>query len=134
MTSPVHGLTTILAVVTGLLLYGDLAARERQAPPPDISCERDQLTSYTGRIVAIERGDRQFSLVIDTDWDTRETVLLAHECEGPERHFLLNREAFTDEDWALILDESGQPAPGLRATAWVCQDGRTPTVVEWHAP
>lgn len=134
MTNPVHGLATILAVITGLFFYGDLAARDRQAPPPEINCERDLLTSYTGLVATLERSDARLTLAIDTDWETRETIVLEHGCDGPESRFLLNRRTFSESDWALLLDEQNRPADGLRATAWVCGDDVTPPVIDWQPP
>jgi hypothetical protein len=47
--------------------------------------------------------------------------------------FLLNANAFESRDWAQIEDTKGKLKTEMRATAWVCDDGRQP-IVDWQPP
>lgn len=75
-------------------------------PPEQVTCDRNQLTSYTGVISAIEVSDNGFRITIETDWDTVETVKVS-----------------VAEDLK----------PGKRITAWVCGDCKTPPYIQ-HLP
>ncbi len=110
----------ISAAVLAGLASPLLEAREsrRLAPPDHLACERDQLTSYTGTVSEMELTSCEARVVIDTDWDTQEIVVLKADCC----------------DWGSLLDDSGAPVSGLRATAWVCLEGITPPVIDWHIP
>jgi len=118
-------------MTAALLALALAAAREnpsRLAPPAAVTCPRDHLTSYAGRVTSYRRTTEALVLTIHTDWDTTENVRLA-----PPRldHLLVGGALFGATDWARIESSLGQARPDLRATAWVCDDGRPP-VIDWQ--
>jgi len=133
-------LTTPAAALAGLLLAGatGVAAAQpaagRVQPPDDTGCPRDHLTVYIGAVQRYQRGAGRTTLRIRTDEATTETVTIKHPgADGPGRWFLIERQPFTAGDWARIEKAPGRLHPGMRAAAWVCDDGRNP-VVDWQPP
>lgn len=117
-----------------LLIGGQARATERLAPPAAVTCPRNNLTSYTGRVTEWLRTASETRLTIATDWETTEAVLLEHSgTDDPSRWFLLNAKPFQPSDWAQIEESKGRLKTGMRATAWVCDDGRQP-IVDWQPP
>jgi len=116
--------TALLAV----LLIAAPEAPPRLSPPAAVTCPRDHLTSYTGRVVAYRRAAEALELTIETDWDTTERVRLAPLRVG---HLLVRGAAFTATDWARIESSLDRARPDLRATVWVCDD-RRPPVIDWQ--
>ena len=103
----------------------------RIAPPAAVACDRNHLTLYAGKVVSYRRSPGKTVLVIDTDSATRETVTLRHRgSEDPSRFFLIQGTPFTAKDWNRIEARKGKLLPGMRAFAWVCQDGAT--IVDWR--
>jgi hypothetical protein len=102
-------------------------AASRSAPPAAVGCPRDRLTSYTGRVVSYRRSTAVLSLSIRTDWNTTERVRLAPPALNRMR---LAGMPFTTEDWTRLEMSPDEPRPGLRATAWVCDDG--PPLIDWQ--
>lgn len=103
-------------------------------PPAGLSCPPDHLTSYAGRVLRYQRVRGHTDLVIRTDWDTDEAVRIVHPgSTDPRRWFLIERRPFETSDWARIEQAAGQLRAGMRAAAWVCDDGRNP-VVDWQPP
>ena len=126
------GCLVVMASGTGLAA----APREpaRSQVPEGLACARDQLTSYTGRVVAYRRSPAQAWLRIATDWQSLEAVTIR--ATGPqdlERQFLIEGRPFAAGDWPRIEQKPGQLLAGMRATAWVCEGGRRP-VVDWQPP
>lgn len=106
----------------------------RVRPPADLECPRDHLTVYIGQVQRYQRGPGRTTIRIRTDWDTSETTRIAHPgSSDPSRWFLIERQPFTSADWARIELRPGRLRAGLRAAAWVCDDGRNP-VVDWQPP
>jgi hypothetical protein len=106
----------------------------RLQPPPGIGCARDQLTAYAGRVRSYRRAPGVVFLEIATDWGTIEPVTLSvAEGADPAARFLLNGARFAAGDWARIEVAPGRLRPGLRATAWVCDDGGAP-LIDWAPP
>jgi hypothetical protein len=104
----------------------------RTIPPPGLACDRSQLTSYSGSVAAYERRGEFTRLLIHTDWDSREPVTVVHpEGEAAER-YLFEGKAFRQEHWKQIESASGVLLPDVRVTAWVCEDGITPAVIDWR--
>ncbi|MBC7911754.1 MAG: hypothetical protein H7Y30_14710 [Pyrinomonadaceae bacterium] len=118
----------------------DGAAREsgqdagRVRPPETVTCDRNNLTSYPGKVISYTRRAGRVTLRIRTDWDTTETVSLRHSRKSsPARWFLLRGAAFTNSDWDKIESSKGRLIQGMRASAWVCSDGRAP-IIDWQPP
>jgi len=109
------------------------APARRMMPPPSVSCDQNQLTSYTGAVTAYQRQHGATRLSIHTDWDTDESVELHHaDNDNPSRQFLLAGRPFTESDWQHIESAPGILITGMRATAWVCRDGENPTLIDWQ--
>ncbi|MBK5294463.1 MAG: hypothetical protein JJE04_22630 [Acidobacteriia bacterium] len=111
--------------VTPCLLAAQRSAR--QAPPSAITCPHDYLTAYTGKVASYSRSETQLSLTIRTDWDTTETVTI----KMPAK-MLLRSEPFQPAHWPKVEIAKGKLKKGMRATAWVCEDGRNPPVLDWQ--
>lgn len=109
------------------------SAQEGRIRPPDvITCDRNHLTSYTGKVLSYSRRTGRTTLSIRTDWDTTETVTLNHpRSSNPVRWFLLHGETFKQSDWATIESSKSRLRPNMRVTAWVCDDGRNP-IIDWQ--
>ena len=109
-------------------------AVDRVRPPPGLECPRDQLTLYGGEVRHYQRTSARTRITIATDWGTTETVTLPH-AGRPDASawFLLRGQAFQPGDWALIESRPGRLRAGMRAAAWVCDDGRNATV-DWQPP
>lgn len=103
----------------------------RLAPPDAVKCDRNELTSYAGKVVHYRRLRGKTVLVIDTSAGTRETVTVRHKgSDDPSPSFLIEGKAFTSADWERIEVRKGEAKPGLSAVAWVCSNG--PTIVDWR--
>lgn len=113
---------------------GAPSAPVRVLPPTAVDCPRDRLTLYAGRVLVYRRTLGRTELRLRTEWDTTEAVVLSHPgSNDPSRWFLIERAPFTAADWARIETAPGRLRPGLRAAAWVCDDGRAP-IVDWILP
>lgn len=106
----------------------------RVRPPPAVACARDHLTLYAGLVLSYYRGADRTELRIRTDWDTTEDIAIAHPgSDDPARWFLIRGEPFEPADWGRIEEHPGKLRHGIRAAAWVCDDGRNP-IVDWNPP
>jgi hypothetical protein len=104
----------------------------RVRPPDAVTCPRDRLTVYTGRVLSMDRRRDSTSLVIATDWKTTERVTISHPDGGdPAVSFLMKGKPFAVSDWPAIATD-GKLRADARASAWVCGDGRNP-VIDWEA-
>ena len=104
----------------------------RVRPPDSVTCSRDRLTAYTGVVTRFSRQPERTELEIRTDWGTMEAVVVTHDGDsGPERWFLIRTKPFQATDWMVIEAAPGKLRKDVRATAWVCEDGRNP-IVDWN--
>lgn len=109
-------------------------ADARVRPPSALECPRDQLTLYGGEVKRYQRRHGQTQISIDTDWGTTESVTLRHAgSKDASPWFLLRGQAFKPEDWPRIESSPGRLHAGMRAAAWVCDDGRN-AIVDWQPP
>ena len=126
----------MVALIAAALVSGE-AAQERQGrlrPPASLTCDRNQLTSFSGDVVQWSRNETEARLTLDTDAETRESFTLRFEAgRSPEAQFLLGGEAFRADDWAKVESARGRIRPGMRATVWVCEGSANP-VVDWRLP
>ena len=125
-----------LVVAAGLLVTGAIAPKAqgqgRMRPPESVTCPRNDLTVYAGRVTALERQKGETSLTIATDSKTTERVTIRHpDSADPDASFLLKTKPFTKADWDTIAPK-GKVREGLRANAWVCRDGRV--IVDFDVP
>ena len=102
----------------------------RIRPPEGVTCPRNDLTVYAGRVTNLERQKGATSVTIATDWKTTERVTIRHpEAADPDASFLLNGKPFTKADWNAVAPKATL-RDGVRANAWVCRDGRV--VIDWQ--
>lgn len=108
--------------------------RGRLAPPSGLKCDRSELTSYDGRVVAYRRRKGSTFLRVRTDSDTTEEVIIRHpSTDDPSGFYLLDGGSFTKSDWRRIERRRGVLRPGMRASVWVCRDNPSvQPVVDWR--
>lgn len=120
------------------LLAGDAvpshAEQGRIMPPAQLKCDRSDLTSYDGQVMAYRRRRGGTFLRMRTNFDTTEAVTIKHRgTEDPSRFFLLNGRAFTKRDWKLIELRPKVLKPGMRANVWVCRGNPSiQPIVDWR--
>lgn len=125
-----RALTLLLFTLAGPALAQQDGSRQR--PPVDNACPPNHLTLYGGSVRAYRRHTGRTEIRIRTDWDTTETVVLVHPgTDDPSRWFLIDRRPFQSADWPRIEKAPGQLRDGMRAAAWVCDDGRN-ALVDWQ--
>ena len=135
----IAAVTLTAALVFPVLPFSFLQAQEasrsagRLAPPPELACDRNNLTSYYGVISKYCQQSGRLELVIDTDYGTRESVVIEFsDDKSPRDFYLLNGRPFQDADMTRIEAEPGVLRDGIRVIAWICEDGATPPVIDWR--
>lgn len=124
------GLLLAVAVANSAAQRG-AAPSARLAPPPDIACDRNRLTSYSGRVTAFRRASGGDTVTIETDWGSLETFTVGRPGQaGPA--YLLAGAPMQAEDWSTVLNDAGEPRQDLGAIAWVCGDPPEFTVIDWR--
>ncbi len=104
-------------------------------PPATLVCDRNQLTSWTGEVTGYRRESDQTWIEIHTDEQTVESTTIEHPDKvDASEHYLLWAQPFTQEDWQTVEQLPGVLLPGMRATAWICNDGVTPALIDWQPP
>ncbi len=104
-----------------------------QHAPPAVSCDRKQLASWTGLVTGYQRDEQSIWIEITTDENTVEETTIEHRgFADASSHFLLWDESFRHSDWTAIEATPGNLIDGMRATVWVCSDGKTPAVIDWR--
>lgn len=107
-------------------------AQGRLAPPESVKCDRNHLTSFTGKILSYSRKPGRVSLRVRTDEETTESFTLRYaKSEDAARWFLMRGEPFKRTDWALIERRRYRLRQPMRATVWVCDDGSNP-MIDWR--
>jgi hypothetical protein len=107
-------------------------ATQRPRPPASLTCTRDHLTAYQGRVLDYKRGPQEITVRILTDEDTNESVSLKWTAaEKPETWLLLRGAPFKSDDWKLIESGPGKLNDGMQIIAWVCDNGSKP-VLDWR--
>ena len=96
--------------------------------PAQATCASNDLTSYFGKVIGYRRMKDHVWLRIATDYDTIEEVT----APADTRRFLYQGGKFTAKDWPRIERKPGVLLAGVRATAWVCRDGKTPPLIDWN--
>ncbi|HEX8616756.1 MAG TPA: rhodanese-like domain-containing protein [Thermoanaerobaculia bacterium] len=103
----------------------------RLRPPDAVTCDRNQLTSFAGKVTSYRRQKDRTILVMHTSADTVETITVRHSGKAdPRRSYLLDNRPFTAADWKRIERRKGVLRPGMSAVAWVCSNGTT--IVDWR--
>ena len=110
------------------------AGEQRLRPPEKITCPRNNLTSFSGRVLSFYRSTGRTVLRMRTDEATTEKFALKHPSSNdPSKWFLLRGESFKQSDWAVIESGRNRLRLKMRAIVWVCDDGRNP-IVDWRPP
>ena len=122
----------IPSLVLALLASSIVAAQGRLRPPAFVTCDRNQLTSFTGRVVSLSRDADATRLVMDTDEATREQITVSHPKGDATPWFYRTGQPFTQQDWAVLLP-GGRLRSDARATAWVCATEANPRI-DWALP
>ncbi len=106
----------------------------RLMPPSALRCDRNDLTSYDGRIIAYRRRKGSTFLRIRTNFDTTEEVTIRHPgTDDPSKFYLLNGQPFTSGDWRRIERKNKILIKDMRANVWVCRDNPAiQPVVDWQ--
>lgn len=107
----------------------------RLAPPAVLRCERDNTTSFTGRVLSYERKRGRITLRVRTDEETTEEFTLRYAKDAdPKRLFLLRGERFKEGDWRKIESRRGRLRPHMRVTVWACYRDDVPVaeVLDWR--
>jgi rhodanese-related sulfurtransferase len=103
----------------------------RLAPPAAVSCDRNSLTSYAGKVRSYKRQRGKTTFLIDTSAGTTEHIVLQHATsDDPSRFYLVEGTPFTARDWTRIERKKGELHPKMSAVAWVCTGGLT--IVDWR--
>jgi hypothetical protein len=104
----------------------------RMRPPVAVTCDRNNLTSYAGKVIKYSRRAGLITMTVETDWDTTEVVTLRHpRNSNASKWFLFRGKTFRNSDWKKIESSHGQLHPNMRVTAWICNDGRRP-IIDWQ--
>jgi hypothetical protein len=119
--------------LAALLVYAS-GASQRAAPPSPLKCDRNHLTSFTGRVVGYSRDKKHITLRMRTDEATDESFeIKIDQGESGAAHFLMRGGAFREADWGTIESSQSKLKRGMRAIVWVCDDGSAP-VIDWRPP
>jgi hypothetical protein len=123
-----------LLLFLALIIVGAVLAQGRIMPPPELKCDRNDLTLYDGRIIAYRRRTGKTYLRIRTNFDTTEEVTIRHRgTDDPSKLYLLNGQRFVKSDWGRIEKSKGVLKAGTRANVWVCRDNPSiQSVVDWR--
>ena len=105
----------------------------RIRPPATLTCDINHLTSWSGVVTGYRRKPESTWLRISTDADTVEQTTIDHAGQpDASAHYLLWQQAFTAKDWKRIEKSKGKLIKGMRAIAWICDDGKTAPVIDWQ--
>lgn len=103
----------------------------RLAPPAGVTCDRNELTSHSGRITSYKREKGKTVLVMRTSADTTERLTVTHKgSDDASRFYLIEGTAFTTRDWTRIEQSKGKLRPKMSGIAWVCSNGTT--FIDWR--
>ncbi len=112
-----------MAALVATLLLGtaieaqERGGRERLAPPAALDCDRNHLTSYEGRLLALTPAPDSLTVTLITDWDSEETFTV------PRGAVHLRDGAPMDPAaQAAFLAALKPPTTAPRLIAWVCSD------------
>ena len=121
-----------VCAVGGVISYQQ--PRGRLMPPTVLKCDRSDLTSYDGKVLAYRRRWGSTYLRIRTNFDTTENVTIRHpRTDDPSEFYLINGQPFAGNDWRRIEKRRKVLKPGMRANVWVCRGNpKIQPVVDWQ--
>jgi hypothetical protein len=121
------------ALVVAAFASSPAALAQRLAAPTGLACPRDRLTSFSGEVIGYDRVPGSLKLRIRSDDGNATTIRLAPADDDAARaSFRIDGRPFGAGDWGRIEVAPGALHPPMRVIAWVCEDGRTPTVIDWR--
>lgn len=120
---------TLLAAILPM----HMVLADRLMVPDYVTCDRNQLTSWTGQISDYQRTSGSTQFTVKTDDGTTEILSLSflQKSELMTQYFL-NGKRFESSDWKRIEGAKQQLISGTRATVWLCQDASFSPVVNWQ--
>jgi hypothetical protein len=98
----------------------------RLAVPSFVTCNRNEVTAYSGEVIAYKSSPATSVLRIRTDAGTTEEVKVTR----PSESYFVMGSKFADADWKKIEVKNGRLRPHMRAIAWVCGGGAT--FIDWR--
>ncbi|HEX8707912.1 MAG TPA: hypothetical protein VF723_06580 [Pyrinomonadaceae bacterium] len=106
----------------------------RLRPPDDLKCPVNDVTSFTGRVLAYSRRPGSIFIRVRTDESTTESFTLRFpKGRAPLALLRLGGEPFKQGDWALVERSRKRLRPGIRATVWACYRNNQPQaeLIDW---
>lgn len=126
-------LTLLLMLMVSIA--GDTITRpspQRLAPPSGLPCSRDQLTSFSGKVIRYARQPRQITLQIRTDEATTERFQIQiSKGKNYLALFLLNGAAITKTELEKIEKKLTKKANDVRVTVWECRNSAH-RIIDWR--
>ncbi|HEY0322200.1 MAG TPA: hypothetical protein VGC66_14670 [Pyrinomonadaceae bacterium] len=107
----------------------------RIRPPTTLSCDVNNTTSFTGRLLSYARNRQRIFLRIRTDEATTEQFIIPlARNEDAATKFLFKGETFKLDDWRKIEIRRSRLRQGMRATIWACYVNNEPKaeLVDWQ--
>lgn len=109
-------------------------AYERRLRVPNyFHCERNYVTSWTGKVTGYQRDDKTLSLTMFTDADTTENIQFHF--NSPNElltRLYLKGKAFTADSWQQIESAHGLLKDNMKLTVWLCADNNTQAIINWQ--
>lgn len=110
---------------------GRAAGAGRLRPPAAVSCDRNELTSFAGKVTHYRRVKDKTTLVIETSADTTEQLTIRHSgTDDPSKFYLIHGTPFSTGDWSRVERSKGVLRVDMSAVAWVCTNGTT--IIDWR--
>ena len=123
-----------ILLLTAVVIHTQNTTPGEPTPPSSVTCPRDHLTVFRGRVVQWSRTSGQSTMTIASDAGTTEIVVLKHPgTDDGSQYFLIDSQPFKPADWNRIEQKPGAFRPGVRASVWACDDGRQP-IIDWQTP
>jgi hypothetical protein len=127
------GLSYIIILMS--MLGSSTAQAERLLVPDYVSCDRNNLTSWTGQVVAYTHHDLKTVITLDTDDGTTETLTLEpSQTAALTAQYYVHGKHFELADWAKIENEDRHLLPNIRATVWLCSEASILPIINWLPP
>ena len=117
-----------------ILLGSQQVTADRWRVPDYFECDRNQVTSWTGKIGSYWRDNGELSFTLLTDADTHQRLQLKFDTQQQLiTHFYIDNRAFEALDWPSLEPSAGKLKPNQRATVWLCLDNSVLPVINWHS-
>ncbi len=105
---------------------------KRMRVPDYVSCDRNEVTSYMGKVKHYSRTDELLSITVDTDFGTVYKLELAGLSEQEVIDlFKLNGKPFKAQDFPLLEDNLGVVDKRTTVAIWECSTPGVKPIVSW---